>query len=156
MPKYRLLTEEELQLLEKDFIDFLIVNGITADDWVGIKEKDLDKAARFPELFSDVVFEKMMRKTFYLIKRIGKLLLSFHFDEDKATLFLVENWTIDKPYSDITLEDLRQDNLVLSKQTKAYQETRELELFNMIQGGAEVSDKTLYECISNYYIEVAN
>ena len=32
MPKYRLLTQDELNELEQEFINYLVVNGITAED----------------------------------------------------------------------------------------------------------------------------
>ena len=52
-PKYRELTTLELKELEKEFIDYLIVNGITADDWVKIKEEQQEKAEDIITLFSD-------------------------------------------------------------------------------------------------------
>ena len=68
MAKYRLLTAEELELFEKEFIDYLVVNGITADDWEKIKSEDQFKAEQIMALFSDVVFEKIMRQTQFLNK----------------------------------------------------------------------------------------
>ncbi len=144
MPKYRLLTEEELQLLEKDFVDFLIVNGVTADDWINIKKTDLDKADRFLELFSDVVFEKMMRKTSYVTKILGENLMSFHFGEDSAEMILVKDWKTTKSLDELTEEDVLSSQFQLSRQSKSYQEPRELELFQLIQKGAEVSDGLLH------------
>lgn len=63
MAKYRLLTIEELKELENEFVEFLVLVGITADDWVKIKCEKPDKADSMITLFSDVVFEKIMRKT---------------------------------------------------------------------------------------------
>jgi len=60
MPKYRILSSEELELLEKEFIEFLVINGITADEWQKIKASEPEKTKKFIELFSDVVFEKLM------------------------------------------------------------------------------------------------
>lgn len=47
MAKYRLLTHEELIELEKEFIDFLILNSIVASDWMKIKNEEPEKATRF-------------------------------------------------------------------------------------------------------------
>ncbi|MEY2924715.1 MAG: hypothetical protein RLZZ337_1263, partial [Bacteroidota bacterium] len=38
--KYERLAQEELEKLQDDFVNFLVVNGITADDWVSIKENE--------------------------------------------------------------------------------------------------------------------
>ena len=36
--KYERISIDELEKLEKEFIDFLVVNGISPIDWVSIKE----------------------------------------------------------------------------------------------------------------------
>ncbi|MBK9736928.1 MAG: hypothetical protein IPO92_19040 [Saprospiraceae bacterium] len=66
MVKYRLLSEIELNGLEKEFIDFLIINGITADQWSAIKLAQADKAHHLIALFSDVIFEGIIRKLLYM------------------------------------------------------------------------------------------
>ena len=38
--KYERISKVELEKMEKEFIDFLVVNGITAADWVLIKENE--------------------------------------------------------------------------------------------------------------------
>ena len=44
MTKYRRLTLEELEELQKEFVDFLVINGITAEDWVKLKDNEVDKS----------------------------------------------------------------------------------------------------------------
>lgn len=149
MVKYRALTQEELRLMEKEFVEFLVVNGITAAEWTTIKEKDKDKAVKFTELFSDVVFEKMMRKTSYVTKRMGEILMSFYFGNEQANMILAEGWQVEKPLNELVKEDLQGKKLQLSSQSKSYQKTRESELFQLIQGGAEVSDGQLHKWLSN-------
>ena len=39
MVKYRALTHEELESMEKEFIDFLVLNGITGEDWEKLKNE---------------------------------------------------------------------------------------------------------------------
>ena len=70
MAKYRLLTIEELQEMEKEFVDYLILNGIYSDDWVSLKNDDPDKVQKIIHLFSDVVFENIMRKTQFLKQEV--------------------------------------------------------------------------------------
>ena len=40
MPKYRLLTKEELVQFDKEFIEYLVVNGITGEEWKQLKENE--------------------------------------------------------------------------------------------------------------------
>ena len=44
MAKYRLLSSDELKALEKEFVEYLVVNGITADEWERLKKEENDKA----------------------------------------------------------------------------------------------------------------
>ena len=64
--KYKRLSIEQLKELEKEFVDFLVVNGILAEDWLKLKETDPDKAEQMVDLFSDVVFEGILRKTDFI------------------------------------------------------------------------------------------
>ena len=63
---YRRLNTEELASLEKEFIDFLVVNGITAPDWEQMKKDNPENSDQMIELFSEVVFEGIFRKTKFL------------------------------------------------------------------------------------------
>ena len=58
--KFRRLTNEELQELEKEFVQFLVSNTVTADDWEKIKEDNPERAEGLIEIFSDIVFEKVI------------------------------------------------------------------------------------------------
>jgi len=64
--KYRRLTLEELKPLEDEFIDFLVVNGVIADDWEQLLANDVEKSNKIIDAFSEVVFEGIMRKTQFL------------------------------------------------------------------------------------------
>jgi hypothetical protein len=66
MAKYRVLSLEELKELEKEFIEYLVLNGIEANDWDRLKRDLPQDAEKVIELFSDVVFEKIMRDTRFL------------------------------------------------------------------------------------------
>ncbi len=89
-PKYRVLTSDELALLEKEFVDFLVINGITADDWVKIKEQDQETSASMVTAFSDVIMEGALRKTFYLEKIDKHRIASIHFQSEQMVLSAME------------------------------------------------------------------
>ena len=62
MAKYRILTKDELKNFETEFVNYLVVNGIAADDWVKMKDQEPEKASKIVELFSDVIMEGVLRK----------------------------------------------------------------------------------------------
>ena len=145
MTKYRRLVLEELEELEKEFIDFLVVNGVTADDWVKMKNKEIEKSELIIDKFSDVIFEGSMRKINYLEFVTAKSIKCFQCLDDEIILvgldvsakssvdFTKENW---KDY----LTDLK-----VYTQTKSYNKQRELELFDMVNSGALISKGELFK-----------
>ena len=93
MAKYRLLTIEELKELENEFVEYLVLFGITADEWGKIKYDEPEKADSTIRLFSDVVFEKIMRKTQYLERRRSKDIRTLQCLKDK---FIVMGLNVSK------------------------------------------------------------
>lgn len=134
MSKYRLLTADELHVLKKEFIDFLVVNGITANDWEKIKKEDISKAEKTIELFSDVVLEGSLRKIKYLKKIENNNLYFFKYDEKEAHLVYVETNGAEKQ---------------VKKTSKKYIGKREEEIYKMLNNGCEIDDKAIFEEIHN-------
>jgi siroheme synthase len=131
--KYVRLSAEELQELEKEFIDFLVVNGITATDWVAIKENEPLNADEIINQFSDVVWESIMRSTKYLNK------------VEKTTAYYFKCNT-----NDIALKKIIKGNNGAEMFTalKGYKKVREEEMFDMIQSGCTISDGNDYNMLN--------
>ncbi len=147
-PKYRVLTSEELQALEKEFIDFLVVNGITAPDWEEMKEKQKAEAEQMLVLFSDVVFEGIMRKTQFLEYWEPSGIKTFHCLQNEMVLVGVEakaGATFD--FMKTPLQEIFKNNSALSvyESRKPYAKTRELEIFEMMQQGCQRTEGELYK-----------
>lgn len=149
MAKYRLLSQAELQEMEKEFIQYLIVNGITAEDWEQMKSKESSKAEEIVDLFSDVVFEGVMRKVKFLDYKSENSLKTFQCLEDKIVLVAIE-------VEGVNLLDVKQFNEVMQNPPesakvftveKSYTKPREEELFSMIQNGCEISDGKLFKSL---------
>ena len=153
MAKYRLLTEEELKGLEKEFVDYLVVNGITADDWVKIKADDPNKANTIIDLFSDVVFEKILRGVEYLERYDKNYVRVFHCKKDEIRMITLE---LEEDYADFrdpnfiakAMANPPEDLLIYASE-KPYSKTRELELFDMIQAGCLVAKDNLYNALDS-------
>ena len=150
MAKYRILTSEELHELKDEFIKFLVLNGIPADDWEKMKG-DPEKADRMIELFSDVVFEKILRQITYL-KHVSKSSIKiFHCKEEEIHLIGLDSDSeaIDLSAADINeqLEKGAVKHLKVYQASKTYNPSREEELFRMMQNGCVKSDGGVYKIL---------
>jgi hypothetical protein len=143
--KYRKLSGDELKELEKEFIDFLIVNGITADVWEDLKVKNIAKADLIIDSFSDVVFEGIFRKVKYLDFVTPNSIKCFQCLDNEIVLIGLDSDNTSE--IDFTTNDWLSNlkNVKIYNSSKVYHDVRELELFNMIQKGANISDGELFK-----------
>ena len=156
MPKYRLLNSDELKELEKEFIDFLVVNGIDANEWQSIQKEKPEDVDRILELFSDVVFEKILRQTKYLVYQSGTDLYVFNYAEDKASLLIGQFQDIETLQSsdENAIMDFVRANEIkmnISYQEKEYVQGREEEIFKMIQSSCQIMGEQLYSLLLTIY-----
>ncbi|MEZ4924046.1 MAG: DUF6495 family protein [Crocinitomicaceae bacterium] len=147
MTKYRLLNNDELAHFEEEFIKYLVVNGIAADDWRKLVQDKPDDAQKIVDLFSDVVFEKIMRQTDYLDFRSPSYIQSIHcLPEKMITVALsVQDKSIDLSVFDWQSADPKL--FVVHKAEKAYTANREKELFELTEKGFVPSDGKLYKAL---------
>jgi hypothetical protein len=152
MAKYRLLTLDELQALEKEFINYLILNGIDASEWEKLKKEDKSAAEKVVELFSDVVFEKIFRKVEYLEQRSAKDIRCFQCLQDKLVIVGIKAPTgskanfNDPEYISLVMKNPTEEFDVYTSE-KVYAKQREVELFEMTQAGCTISDSKLFKAI---------
>ena len=149
MAKYRSLTLDELQSMEKEFVDFLVLNGIPGDDWVKLKNSDPERAAGICEAFSDVVFTKILKNCRYIERHAPKQVVSIFCDSHKMFLMGLdapEDMNID--FTDkMNLDDLKTSapkGLQTVKSEKEYTKEREFEIWDMLNNGFFISDQKLY------------
>lgn len=149
MAKYRTLTLDELQSMEKEFVDFLVLNGVPGDDWMKIKTTDPEKAEGFCDAFSDVVFTKILKKCRYVERHAAKQIISIFCDENKMFLMgLDAPDELDIDFTDkVVFEKLKIDppkGLQTLKSEKNYSKEREIEIWEMLNDGFFISDSKLY------------
>lgn len=154
--KYRLLTKDELEELEKEFVTFLAANGIPAEDWVRIKENEPAKSQELIAIFSDVVFDKILSQVHYLEYRQPDIIRIFRFGEEKVImngLRLEGKSAIDfTKNQDVTalmqLFKLSPGKLKIFTAEKTYQKDRLQEIFQLMQNGAQIlKDDRLFSTI---------
>jgi len=150
MPKYRTLRHNELKELQKEFVDYLVISGIDAKEWVKIKEDSPAKAVRIIELFSDVIFEKILHKTRHIFKVEKDTLFLFNYAEDSARLMIFqfpENFGLREKSQKEIIAFAKQNQMRSIPQSKKYIRTREEELFSMLQSGCDICPKSFYEAM---------
>ncbi len=84
--KYKRLAASELQHLEKEFINFLASAQITGPDWEKMKVNEFQKAEELIDVFSDVVYDKVLSKIKFMEFRDEKTMNIFSILEDKIIL----------------------------------------------------------------------
>jgi hypothetical protein len=142
--KYRKLSKEELNEFEEEFINFLVINGITADEWINIKANQKEKAEGIIDKFSDVIFESILRKTNYLEFIAPKSIKCFQCLKDNIVLIGIDASSESK--IDFTKQiNTDFDGLEVYTSTKKYKKQRELEMFDLINAGAQISDGELFK-----------
>ncbi|MBI3135339.1 MAG: hypothetical protein HYZ14_11750 [Bacteroidetes bacterium] len=143
MPKYRLLTKEELYEFEKEFVEFLVVNGIEPEKWQYIKENDLQSAEKIIELFSDVILESVLRNVKFIELKSKKYVHAIQCLTDKMVSIALEDSAPDNQKSGA--EEQRENSLSIYKSEKTYSEKRETEIFDLLQKGYQISDGDLFK-----------
>ena len=130
----------------------MIVNGITADEWVTIKSVDPAKAEDIVALFSDVVFEGIMRKTNFLEFYSKAQILAYQCLKEKIVVVGLKSKS-DKV--DLTQYDLAKGQSLMPQGAieifhgeKEYRKSREEDIFQLTNSGFQISDGQLFKNIS--------
>jgi len=149
MVKFRSLTHKELESMEKEFVDFLVLNGITGEDWDKLKKDNPDDAEGICDSFSDVVFTKILKQCSYIENHSPYILVTVFCDAKEMYLQGIEVPTessIDMTNPD-DFEKLKTDppeGIKRIKTQKKYSKERELEIWEMLNNGFFISDQKLY------------
>jgi len=153
--KYRMLTKEELEQLEPDFIQFLSANTVTGPDWIKVKKESPERAEELIGLFSDIVFDKTLERVSYLEHRTPTELRCFHCKEEEIKMLgLIANQT-----KNFSFQEALPPNEMMAKikeeggsiqffsAEKKYKMERKMELFKMMENGCLISKGELYNTL---------
>lgn len=151
--KYNKLTKEQFEELHEEFAMFLAAQSIDEKEWTRIKKDKPEIADKEMEVFSDFVWERVLRKAEYLE----------HFSQNSINLFKCGADQIDRIVVKVNKEDVNlldsqgfewfvdhshDPRIEYLKGKKSYQNERNQDLFDLIQKGSVVSDGKLYEAIA--------
>ena len=151
--KYRQLTKEQFSELHHEFAKFLATQQIDVEEWKKIKKENLSMAEEELNIFSDVVWEDVLTKTEYLE----------HISENNINLFKCNSKEIIRIYiklndpskSFLKSEDFDwfknnplDNSIEYFKAMKKYTKDRNLEIFELIEMGGQISKGELFTTIS--------
>jgi hypothetical protein len=150
--KYKRLTTEELKELEPEFVHFLAAAQITGPDWDKMKKNEPSKAEELIEVFSDIVYEKVLSRIRFLEYREKKTLNIFYCSETSSTLLGLR--VNEHSHLDITVGDLltqwsesHHQAVSVFKTERLYQQERGLEIFELLQSGCYITDDRLFNTL---------
>lgn len=168
MAKYRLLSDEELTHFEEEFKQFLIVNGVHAQEWEKLNREKPALALELVGLFSDQVLQRVYEKIEYLEKRQPDSCFVFRLNSHEMQLIAIQlkpavpdlptgqtGGRQDAPKeADLsTPESIHHtiraypQTLTYFKQNKVYQKSREEELHQLLEQGAVLSSREFWESL---------
>jgi hypothetical protein len=144
--KYRRLHADELEELRTEFVQFLVANTVTATDWEQLKVESPARAEGLLDLFSEVVFDKIIDQIEYLTYKTPQDIKTFHCTaeliklrgirvEGKGTVDLTQNLEPTKLMAALRASGAK---VQVYAAEKAYQPDRQRELFRMLEGGAQI------------------
>lgn len=150
--RYAQLTKEQFEELNEEFALFLATQKIDIAEWEEIKKDKPEMADEELNLFSDLVWEKVLGKSKYLE----------HFSEGTLNLFKCNSDTIlrivvksskdgfdftNKDNFDWFLDNSQDDSIEYFRGKKSYTKERNDEIFDLIQQGSVVCNGDLYNAI---------
>ncbi|RLD29486.1 MAG: hypothetical protein DRI75_03295 [Bacteroidetes bacterium] len=147
--KYTRLTQEQFEELHQKFINFLATQTITAQEWKTIKENKPEVAEQELDVFSDLVWEGVLKKVRYLEHISPQQMHLFHLNENNMQVIALKL----KRDLDLTTkegfnwfrENLLDDDVEFLQAKKEYSKDKNLDKFTLIQQGAVITKGDLFK-----------
>ncbi|MBL1281128.1 MAG: hypothetical protein COA33_012680 [Fluviicola sp.] len=144
-----MLTLEELEVFEEDFKQFLIVNGVHAEEWEEMNRSDKEKAVQLVEVFSDSVLQKVYEKIQFLEHRSESSCLVFKLNKENIELISINKKEKSKvnlatPESIHKALQKNAKDIRIFKTQKKYTKIREKEIHELIQQGCLQSSELFW------------
>lgn len=154
--KYRRLVNEELQELQSEFVTFLASNQVTAGDWEKIKENSPERVESLIGMFSDIVFDKILKQVDYLELKSPNEMRLFRLFEEKIEMIGLRmegesNLDFTQQLAPAQMmQELQQSDAKLQMYAaeRSYKKERNIEAFELMQQGALISkDGALFKTL---------
>ena len=148
--KYTRLTKEQFEELHQEFINFLATQSITAEEWADIKSDKPEVVEEELDIFSDLVWEGVLKQVTYLEHISPQQMHLFHLKEKDMHLIAVK---LNKDTTDLTTSEgfewfrnnLMSDDVEFLTANKVYSDDKALDKFKLIQQGGVITKGDLYK-----------
>lgn len=147
--KYKRLTKEQFEALHQEFSNFLATQSIDKAEWDKIKTDKPEVAEQELDVFSDLIWEGVLKNANYLEHFSKNYIFLFHCQEKLIQSIVLKSLVTDVDF--LQKEGLQwlSDNLFTDKVEihlgkKEYEQERNTAIFDLISQGAILSDGQLY------------
>lgn len=151
--KYQRLTKEQFEELHEEFATFLATQSIDAMKWVEIKGEHPSLAEEQLDLFSDMIWERVLGTVDYVENIASNYLFLFHIEEKAMHTIIIQvlDTSIDVTTKEGFLwlkENMLSESVQIRRGSKKFGEDRLQDIFALIRQGAQISQGVLYKAIS--------
>lgn len=150
--KYKRLTKEQFEELHQEFANFLATQSIDKQEWDTIKQTQPHIAEQELDVFSDLVWEGVLKNAKFLEHFSKNHIFLFHCQELQLQTIIIKSLVPEVDF--LTKSGLQwlSDNLFtetveLHTGKKEYNNDRNESIFQLIVDGAILSDGQLYNQI---------
>ena len=147
--KYQRLSKEQLHEMHKEFINFLASQTITAAEWEEIKKETPEVAEQELDVFSDLVWEGVLKKVSHIEHTSPQQLHLFHLKENEMQVIAVQlkntiNLTTQEGFNWLR-DNIMNDEVTFLQAKKEYSTDKNADKFALIQQGGVISEGKLFE-----------
>lgn len=150
--KYRQLTKEQLENMHEEFAHFLASQKIDSTEWNQLKKEKPQVAEDEINVFSDVVWDDVLTKTNYIEHFSEKSINLFKCNENDMQRIAVtvnkEINLLEKEGFEWFLKNPKDKSIEYFTGTKEYTYERNVEIFDLIEKGSNISTGELFDFFS--------
>ena len=154
--KYSRLTKEQFEALHEEFAQFLATQSIDQPQWEEMKREQPSLVEEELDLFSDLIWEKTLKKTVYLENTAASQVFLFGIGKESMQLQVLRCRRADVDLSSTegwewALQHLQEEVIELMISKKAFGADRGQEIFHLIQQGCTLSDGQRYRQLDSFF-----
>ena len=147
--KYKRLTKEQFEELHQEFSNFLATQSIDKVEWDKIKIEKTEVAEQELDVFSDLIWEGVLKSANYLEHFSKNYIFLFHCQEKLIQSIVLKALVPDvdflqKEGLQWLSDNLFTDTVEIHLGKKEYEQERNTAIFDLISQGAILSDGQLY------------
>lgn len=154
--KYHRLTHEQFEALHQEFAVFLAAQGLDQPKWKELKKNQSKKVKLLLDLFSDVVWDKIISGCEFLEFSTPDQLFLFEILEKTASVIIlkVEKLEIDLESSSgfqWVLDHMDSDQVTIYQGSRTYTSGRNDFVYDYLKKGAVQSEGKRFKALETYF-----